>query len=88
MTAVFLYNVGKSAVKYTEGNIGETQSTKLAAEMFFPSVHICPFFDANYSVARMTGTRNITEHYETRPRIKDILLSFEQSYEGENGWEL
>ena len=88
MTAVFLYNVGKSVLKYTDGNIGETQSTKLAAEMFFPSVHICPYFDANYSLARMTGTKNMTEYYESCPRIKDLLLSIEQSYEAENGLEL
>ena len=85
MTTLFLYNVGQSLVKYTERSIGETQSTKNAAEMFFPSVYICPVYKTNYYESHSTESKNVTEYYEGGPCIRDFVLSISQSYETENG---
>ena len=85
MVLWFLYNTGQSLVKYTEERIGETQGTKKAEEMFFPSLHVCPIFNETYSKERTSGTMNLTEYYENRPRIEDLVLGVEQAYETKNG---
>ena len=85
MTTGFLYIVGQRIVKYTERSIGETQSTKNAAEMFFPSVYICPVFKTDFDERDSIESKNLSEYYEGGPRIRDIVLSISQSYETENG---
>ena len=86
MTTGFLYIVHCGLVKYIERSIGETQSTKNAAEMFFPSVYICPVFKIDYYERHNSESKNLTEYYyESGPDIRDFVLSIAQSYETENG---
>ena len=85
LTLVFLYNVIRSLDKFTSKRIGETHSTEKAEKMFFPSLHVCPEFNKTYSRRRTSGTRNLTEYYENRPRIDDLILKVAQTYETENG---
>ena len=85
MTTGFLYIIHCCLVKYIERSIGETQSTKNAAEMFFPSVYICPVFKTDFNERDNSESKNLTEYYEGGPRIRDIVLSISQSYETENG---
>ena len=84
MAVGFLYIVGQSLVKYTDRSIGETQSTKRATEMVFPSLYTCPFFKGNFSRNKFSTSKNLTEYYESRPRITDFVLSISQSYEADN----
>ena len=79
MTATFFAIVGISYVKFSERSIGETQSTKKAAEMHFPSLLLCPYFISNFSFPR-TGTMNLTEYYLNRSPIKDHVLDIYQQY--------
>ena len=48
MILVFLCIVAQSLVKYLEMTIGETQSTKKATEMYFPSIYLCPVFKTDF----------------------------------------
>ena len=85
MTIWFMYSVGQSLDKFVAEQIGETQGTKRAAEMSFPSLAIVPVFDSSYSLPRVKGTKNLTEYYENRVPIADKILMLKQSYESENG---
>ena len=85
ITMAFMYSIGQSLDKYLAMQIGETQGTKRAAEMSFPSLAIVPVFDSSYSLPRVKGTKNLTEYYENRVPIADKILMLKQSYESENG---
>ena len=84
MTTGFLYIVGHSLKKYMEGNIGETRSTKKAAEMFFPSIYICPILKTRYYLSHNSDSMNLTKHYESVPSVKDFILSIQQTFEAKN----
>ena len=84
MTTGFLYIVGHSLKKYMEGNIGETRSTKKAAEMFFPSIYICPILKTKYYLSHNSDSMNLTKHYESVPSVKDFILSIQQTFEAKN----
>ena len=85
VTIMFLYSIGKSLDKFAAKQIGETQGTKRAAEMFFPSLAINPLYDLNYALSRVKGTKNLKEDYDDRQTIADKILMMQQSYESENG---
>ena len=82
MTVTFLVIVGRSIIKFRKRSIGETQSTKKAAEMHFPSLVLCPSFMSNFS---QNGTKNLTEYYQNKSPITDHVLSIEQHYLTQNG---
>ena len=82
MTLTFLIIVGNSNFKFRERSIGETQQTKKASEMYFPSLALCPLFNPNYTVQ---GTKNLTEYYLKKNAIKDHVLSIYQSYITKDG---
>ena len=85
MVLVFLYIVCQSLVKYLDRTIGETQSTKKAIEMYFPSIYLCPVFKTDYYKSRRkTGySKNLTEYHANTPFVGDMVLSINQSYEAD-----
>ena len=85
MTIAFMYSIGQSLDKFFAKQIGETQGTKRAAEMFFPSLAIVPMYDVSYALPKLKGTMNLTEYYENRETIADKILMMQQSFESENG---
>ena len=86
MVLVFLYIVCQSLVKYLDRTIGETQSTKKATEMYFPSIYLCPVFKTDFykSQNKTQYSKNLTEYYENVPSVRDTVLSINQSYEADN----
>ena len=82
MTITFAVIVGVSIGKFRNRSIGETQKTKKAAEMYFPSLALCPIFISNYT---LHGTMNLTEYYLKRNTINDHVLSIYQQYITEDG---
>ena len=86
MILVFLYIVGQSLVKYLDRTIGETQSTKKATEMYFPSIYLCPVFKTDFykSQNKTQYSKNLTEYFENIPSVRDTVLSINQSYEADN----
>ena len=85
MTIWFMYSVGQSLDKFVAEQIGETQGTKRAAEMFFPSLAIVPRYDVSYILSRVKGTMNLTEYYENSVPIADKILMMQQYFDSENG---
>ena len=83
VTAIFLAIFGISIQKFRKRSIGETQSTKKASEMVFPSFVLCPFFNSNYSANETT--KNLTEYYFNRSSIKNSVVSIHQQYITEDG---
>ena len=85
MTIAFMYSIGQSLDKFVAKQIGETQGTKRAAEMFFPSLAIVPMYDVNYTRPKLKGTMNLTEYYENSVPIADKILMMQQYFDSENG---
>ena len=85
ITMAFKYSIGQSLDKYLAMQIGETQGTKRAAEMFFPSLAIVPRYDVSYILSRVKGTMNLTEYYENSVPIADKILMMQQYFDSENG---
>ena len=82
MTITFVAIVGVSISKFRNRSIGETQKTKKAAEMYFPSLALCPLFNPNYTVH---GNKNLTEYYLKKNAIKDHISSIHQHYITDDG---
>ena len=86
MTLIFLYIVGKNVLRYRDGCIGETQKTMRAAEMYFPSLLLCPSFDANFSASRADDSKNLTAYFLKKTTIKEHVVSIKQQYVTEHGY--
>ena len=84
MWVTFVAIVGVSIGKYRQRSIGETQSTKKASEMYFPSLVLCPAFNSSSSLT-LDGTKNLTEYYLNRSPIEDHVLSVHQQYVTDDG---
>ena len=82
MTITFVVIVGVSIGKFRNRSIGETQKTKKAAEMYFPSLALCPLYNFNYT---NQGSKNLTEYYLKKNAIKDHISSIHQHYITEDG---
>ena len=88
MAAIFLYMVGKSVYRWSEKKVGETQTTKSASQMVYPSITMVPFFDPSYSMMKLSSfniTKNLTEYNLNTSHIQSDVVSIEQSYELHNG---
>ena len=84
MAAIFLYMVGKSVYRWSEKKVGETQTTKSASQMVYPSITMVPFFDPSYSMMKLSFfniTKNLTEYNLNTSHIQSDVVSIEQSYE-------
>ena len=88
MAAIFFIMLGICISKWNEKKVGETQSTKSASEMFYPSVTLIPWYGVNTSLAKWSSynnSKNLTEYHATTNRIQSDIISIEQSYETSNG---
>ena len=88
MAAIFFVMLGICIVKWNEEKVGETQSTKSASKMFYPSVTLIPWYEVNTSLAKWSSynsPKNLTEYHATTSRIQSDIISIEQSYETSNG---
>ena len=91
MVAIFLYMLGKSISKWSEKKVGETQTSKSASQMVYPSVTMIPFFDPAFSMAKLASyntSKNLTEYNIGTDHITKDIISIEQSYETANGTAL
>ena len=91
MAAIFLYMLGKSISKWSEKKVGETQTTKSASQMVYPSVTMIPFFEPGFSLAKLASyntSKNLTEYNVGTDHIAKDVVSIEQSYETSNGTAL
>ena len=88
MVVIFLFMLGQSIVKWNEKKVGETQTTKSASKMVYPSITLLPWYDVNTSLAKMAayiGSKNLIDYHATTSRIQSDIISIEQSYETPNG---
>ena len=88
MTAIFLYVLGKSILKWNERKVGKTQTTKSASQMFYPSITMIPIFDPSYSMRKLSyfnTTKNLTEYNLNVSHIYTDIVSIEQNYELPDG---
>ena len=88
MAAIFLYALGNSITKWRAKKVGETQATKSADEMFYPSVTMTPFFEPGFSKSRLSSfktRKNLTEYNLNTSHITSDIISIQQNYEVENG---
>ena len=89
MAVIFFIMLGICIAKWNEKKVGETQSTKSASNMFYPSVTLVPWYNVNTSLAKWASynnSKNLTEYHATTSRIQSDIISIEQSYETSNGW--
>ena len=88
LATVFSYMVVAGIFKWRQAKVGETQNTKKASEMFYPSVTMLPYYEMNYSLAKLSlykTRKNLTEYYSQMAGIKRDIISIKQSYETGNG---
>ena len=81
MAAIFLYMLGKSISKWSEKKVGETQTTKSASQMVYPSVTMIPFFEPGFSLAKLASyntSKNLTEYNVATDHIARDVVSIEQ----------
>ena len=81
MTAVLLYLLGKSISTWREKKVGETQNTKSASKIFYPSVTMIPFFEPQFSYTKLDSfktKKNLTEYNLKTSHIKDDIISIKE----------
>ena len=88
MVVIFLFMLGQSIIKWNDKKVGETQTTKSASKMVYPSVTMLPFFDPGFSLAKLASynsSKNLTEYNIGTDHITKDIISIYQSYETLNG---
>ena len=88
MVVIFLFMLGQSIVKWNEKKVGETQTTKSASQMVYPSVTMLPFFEPSFSLAKVASynsSKNLTKYNIGTDHITKDIISIYQSYETSNG---
>ena len=90
MTAVLLYLLGKSISEWREKKVGESQNTKSASKIFYPSVTMLPLFERQFSLAKLKSfkaRKNLTEYNLKTSHIKEDIISIKQKYELGNRYD-
>ena len=88
MTAIFLYMLGRSISEWSKKKVGETQTTKSASEILYPTVTMIPFFEHNVSFAKLFSlnmTKNLTDYNLKTSHIQTDIISIYQKYHIMNG---
>ena len=88
MTVIYLYASGNSFSKWRNKKVGETQSTKSAYKMSYPSVSLIPRYELGFSKSRLSAfktRKNLTEYNLNTTPIASNIISINQSYELSNG---
>ena len=88
MLTVFLCALGNSISKWSNKKVGETQSTKSARKMFYPSVSMTPIFELGFSKSKLSSfksRKNLTDYNLITSHITSDIISIEQTYELCNG---
>ena len=84
---VFLCMLGNSIIEWSEKHVGETQRTKSASKIMYPSMTMIPLFDRNFSLAKLksfNSRKNLTEYNLKTSHIKTDIVSIEQNYQLKN----
>ena len=85
---VFIASIILNVDKYSLKNTVVTESTRSAAEVVYPSITICPVYKGEYALSKTSGTKNLTEYYDSLLNVSDIknfLISISQPYVSKNG---
>ena len=80
--------LGNSILQWKAKKVGETQATKSASKIFYPSVTMMPLLEHNYSLAKLdlyNSAKNLTEYNLKSSHIYSNILSIGQSYNTANG---
>ena len=75
--------------KYSLKNTVVAERTQIASELTYPSITMCPFYNPEFAISKTSGTKNLTEYYESllnTTQIKKDILSISQPYNTKNGW--
>ena len=87
-SAMFIHRVVQLVIQYNERKTMLSQSTRMASRVIYPSVTMCPVYKHEFALSKTSGTKNLTEYYESlhsRSLIKDRIISISQPYKTENG---
>ena len=80
--------LGNSISEWSKKKVGETQTTKSASEILYPSVTMIPVFERNFSLAKLESfnkRKNLTEYNLKTSHIQTDIISIEQDYHIMNG---
>ena len=88
LIVAFMSSVIANVYKYSQKNTVVAESTRSASEVTYPSITMCPRYNLEFAVLRASGTKNLTEYYESLLRatqIKKDIISISQPYITKNG---
>ena len=90
MTVVLMYLLRNSISTWREKKVGETQNTKSASKISYPSVTMLPLFERQFSLAKLKSfktRKNLTEYNLKTSHIKEDIISIKQKYELGNRYD-
>ena len=88
LIVAFMSSVIANVYKYSQKNTVVAESTRSASEVTYPSITMCPRYNLEFAVLRASGTKKLTEYYESLLRatqIKKDIISISQPYITKNG---
>ena len=88
LIVAFMSSVIANVYKYSLKNTVVAESTKRASEVIYPSITMCPEYKKEYALSKTSGTKNLTEYYESllnMSHIKNDIKSISQPYTTNNG---
>ena len=88
LIVAFMSSFIANVYKYSQKNTVVAESTKSASEVICPSITMCPTYEKEYTHSKTSGTKNLTEYYESllkMSQIKKDVVSISQPYTTKNG---
>ena len=88
LIVAFMSSVFANVKKYSQKNTVVAESTKTASKVIYPSITMCPRYEKEYAISKTSGTKNLTEYYESllnMSQIKNDVVSISQPYTKKNG---
>ena len=86
--SMFLCSVVNNFIKYKERKTVVAQSIKSASDVVYPSITLCPHYKYEYALSKTSGTKNLTEYYESILKmslIRKDIVEISQPYRTKNG---
>ena len=84
----FMSSAALNVQKYSKKNTVVAESVRSASEVFYPSITMCPSYTSKFVHSKNSGTKNLTEYYESlqnTAQIKKDIVSISQPYNTKNG---
>ena len=77
LSILFIHSLVLNVIKYKEKKTVMSQSVLSIYDVPYPSITLCPMYDYAYARSITSGTKNLTEYYESLQLMslikKDII---------------